>query len=556
MNMSRREIKTDVLIIGGGSAGCLAAHRAREVNPALRVTVFEKGQIRYSGSIARGMDALNIVSVPGVTSPELYVESSSMACAHILDEAPSYVMAARSFDLLKRLESWGVNFPRNADGQYQMLQVHPKGKFLVAMKEPNLKLIVADRALRSGVSVLDRTMGVELLLEDGRVAGALGLNTRTGELVVCRAKAVILSSGGVSRFGLPNSGYLYGTFDYPGNTGDGYIMGYRAGAELTGFEHTVQAYLIKDINCPLLYITMTRGAKLIDGFGQIMKEDHVLMGELLMRHHEGKGPFSIRMRHLPEETIREIEDILFSTERPVQERFFQGRDIDFRRTDVELHPTEFFLCGGHGMSGLVVNQQAETTVPGLYAAGDVSCVSRGHLTGAFVFGELAAESAAAYCDATPHGTIHEEWIERWERDHMGALNKSDRSVPIAELEYKVRRMINDYVVPPKNEYKLTQGLHWMRTLREDMGRVVAVTNGLELSKFFEIRNIIDCGLLSARASLERKESRWGYYHYRTDYPETNKAEWKKHILLSKGEEETDIRVRLRDIARRTEAHCE
>lgn len=550
MNVNRRDVETDVLIIGGGSAGCLAGHRAREVDPALRVTIFEKGQIQYSGSIARGMDALNIVAVPGVTTPELYVESSSIACGQILDEPPSYVMAARSFDLLKKLESWGVIFPRDADGQYQMLKVHPKGKFLVAMKEPNLKLIVADRALRSGVSVLDRTMGVELLLEDGRVAGGLGLNTRTGDLVVCRAKAVILASGGVSRFGLPNSGYLYGTFDYPGNTGDGYILGFRAGAELTGFEHTVQAYLIKDINCPLLYITMTRGATLIDGFGQIMKEDHVSMGDLLMRHHEGKGPFSIRMRHLAEETIREIEDILFSTERPVQKRFFAGRGIDFRRNDVELHPTEFFMCGGHGMTGLVVNERAETSVPGLYAAGDVSCVSRGHLTGAFVFGEVAAESAAEYCRAAPRMTIEEAWVERWEREHMGTLAKSDRSVPIAELEYKVRRMINDYVVPPKNEYKLTQGLRWMRTLREDMGRVAAVTNSLEFSKFLEIRNIIDCGLLSARASLERKESRWGYFHYRTDYPEVNNAEWVKHVLLSIGEEETDIKVGLRDIVRR------
>ena len=127
--METRTLKADILIIGGGSAGCMAANRALEINPDLKVVIFEKGDIKYSGSIARGMDALNIVAIPNFTTPELYVESNTLACDGILDAPPSYEMAKRSFPLLKKLEGWGVYFPQDAKGNYRTLQYHPDRKF-------------------------------------------------------------------------------------------------------------------------------------------------------------------------------------------------------------------------------------------------------------------------------------------------------------------------------------------------------------------------------------------------------------------------------------------
>ncbi|MBW2203052.1 MAG: FAD-binding protein, partial [Deltaproteobacteria bacterium] len=260
-------IDCDVLVIGGGSAGAMAAIRAKEMDPGQRVVVFEKGEIKYSGCIARGMDALNIVAVPGISTPELYVESNGLACEGIMDEPVNYRMCERSWDLLKKLESWDVCFPLDEQGQHEVLQVHPKGRFCVTMKEPELKAILSERVLESGVRVLNRTMAVELLKNGGRVTGAIGMNVRTGEIIVCNAKAVILTAGGTARFGLPNNGYLYGVYDFPGNTGDGYCLAYKAGAELSGFEYTLIYYIIKDINAPLLYITLTRGANLLNAFG-------------------------------------------------------------------------------------------------------------------------------------------------------------------------------------------------------------------------------------------------------------------------------------------------
>ena len=542
-------VDCDVLIIGGGSAGAMAAIRAKEVNPDQRVVVFEKGDIKYSGCIARGMDALNIVALPGISTPELYVEANSMACDGIMDEPVNYRMAERSWDMLKKLESWDVCFPTDEKGRYEVLQVHPKGRFCVTMKEPELKTILSRRVLDLGVRVLNRTMAVTLLKDGERTAGAIGMNVRTGEHLVCRAKTVILTAGGTARFGLPNNGYLYGVYDFPGNTGDGYCLAYHAGAELSGFEYTLIYYIVKDINAPLLYITLTRGAHLLNCFDTHLEKDHPSIKSMCMEHFNGRGPLRITMDHLPEDRIREIEEILFTTERPVQERFYEGRGVDFRTGEIELWPTECFLCGGHGLTGVRVNERAETTVPGLYAAGDTSLVARGHLSGAFVYGEIAAESASEYAASQSPAQLDTRQVDAFVAARNATMDQAAHPVPIEEFEYKVRRIINDYIVPPKNDYKLNRALWWMDRFRNELKETVRVKDVHDLFKYYEVEHIIQCATLSATASLERKESRWGLWHMRQDYPERNDNEWLKHIVLSRGEAPEDVIVTHRDIIR-------
>lgn len=540
----------DVLIIGGGSAGAMAAIRAKEVNPDQKVTVFEKGDILYSGCIARGMDALNIVAVPGQTTAGLYVESNGMACEGIMDEPVNYRMAERSWPMMKKLESWGVFFPRDENGNYELLQVHPKGKFCLAMKEPELKTILAKRLLGLGCKVFNRVMALELIVDEGRVKGAIGINIRTGEIVVCHAGAVILTSGGTARFGLPNNGYLYGVYDFPGNTGDGYAMAFRAGAEVTGFEYTLNYYIIKDINAPLLYITLTRGAHLLNALDFHLEDDHPSIKSMILEHRKDRGPLRIRMKHLPEDKIREIEDILFSTERPVQQRFYEGRGINFRTSDIELWPTEYYLCGGHGMTGIFVNEKAETTLPGLYAAGDVSLVARGHLSGAFVYGEIAAEEATDYIRRNPlKAGCKGVKLEVLKDNLAKRMGQTGGEVSIEEFEYKVRRLISDYCTPPKNAYKLNMALWWMDRFDKEIREKVRIRGIHDLFKTLEVENIIQCARLSATASLERKESRWGFWHSRADYPDKDDTHWLKHIMLMKGVNPGEVLVSYRPVAR-------
>jgi len=547
MLRNRHVIDADVLVIGGGSAGAMAAIRASEVSAGQKVVVFEKGDIHYSGCIARGMDALNIVAVPGHESPELYVESNGIACHGIMDEPPNYIMAKRSWEMMQKLIDLGVYFPRDEHGEFERLQVHPKGRFCVTMKEPELKRILADRALELGAKAVNRVMGMRLLKEDDRIAGAIGMNVRTGELVVCRAKSVILSSGGTARFGLPENGYLYGGYDFPGNTGDGYILAYRAGAALSGFEYTLVYYIIKDINAPLLYITLTRGAHLLNAFDETFHDSHPDILTMHREHQAERGPMRIIMKHLPEEKIREVEEILFTTERPVQERFFKGRGVDFRTGEIELWPTDCYLCGGHGLTGVVVNDKAETNVPGLYAAGDTSLVARGHLSGALVFGMIGAEEASRYAEETPMPEIDDRQVEAFEKDMAQKMAQSSNPIPIEEFEFKVRRLINDYIKPPKNDYKLNRALWWMDRFTEEAATMVRVGDIHDLFKLYEVENIIQCARMSALASRERTESRWGFWHTRSDYPERDDENWLKHIVLTIGDKLEDVRISHKDI---------
>lgn len=541
-------IDTDILIIGGGSAGAMAAIRAKEVNPHQKVLVLEKGDIHYSGCIARGMDAMNIVAIPGLSTPEEYLEGNGISCEGIMDEPVNYRMAERSYETMQRLVDWGVYFPKD-NGEYEVLQVHPKGRFCVTMKEPELKRIIADKAMALGVKIMNRTMGLRLLKKNGQVTGAVAVNVRTGEISVIRAKAVILSAGGTARFGLPDNGHLYGVYDFPGNTGDGYMLAYKAGAELSGFEYTLVYYITKDINAPLLYITLTRGATLLNAFGERRDKQHPSIKSMFSEHLEHKGPMRIQLKHLPEETIKSIEDILFTTERPACERFHAGRDNDFRTGEIELWPTEVFLCGGHGLTGVRINENGESSVPGLYAAGDTSLCARGHLSGAFVYGEISAENATERVAQVELEEVDHDMVAEVQGHLAARRAQSGNPISIEEFEYKVRRIIGDYLTPPKNEYKLDRALWWMNRFREELSTMVRVENTHDLFKCLEVENIINCATLSAVASRERRETRWYPWHARTDYPERNDTEWMKHIVLTMGEHPADVKVTHKEILR-------
>lgn len=532
--MQHRQIDADLLIIGGGSAGCMAAIRALEKNPSLRVVIFEKSDLKYGGSIARGMDALNIVAIPNFTTPDLYVEAATIACDGVCDDGPSRVMAERSFELLQKLQGWGVYFPLDKNGKFRTLKYHVKGEFQTAMEEPNLKVMIAERAEKLGAVTINRTMALSLLKDGERIAGAVGMNVRSGEFIVCRAGAVLISSGGLARFSLPNSGYLYSVFDYPGNTGDGYRMAFEAGAGLTGMEAASRSMLIKDANMPLLAITVTRGGRVLDVFDNVLMENEVDgMWRMNKAYEEGRGPLRIQLSHLPEATIAEIEHILFSTERPVQERFFAGRGINFRETDIELWPTEFQLCGGHGMTGVRVNERAETGVPGLYCAGDVACVPKQHLSGAFVFGEVGAECAVEYLRANPKAPAVDDAVLKRLQKEAKDRTETAREVSVHDLEYKVRRLIGDYIVSPKNAAKFGRWLGWSPRLREDTIEKAIVNDAHDLSKSFEIDNILFCADLAAITGDERKESRWKDNHHRVDFPERDDENWMCHIVAKR-----------------------
>jgi succinate dehydrogenase/fumarate reductase flavoprotein subunit len=256
-----------------------------------------------------------------------------------------------------------------------------------------------------------------------------------------------------------------------------------------------------------------------------------MMWEFYQELQSGNGPVFLKLDHLAEETIQTIEQILHTNERPSRGRFHAGRGTDYRQQMVEMHISEIGFCSGHSASGVYVNERAETTVGGLYAAGDMAAVPHNYMLGAFTYGWFAGQSAAAFVAGREHAPVDQEQIDA-ERARVYAPLEREHGLAPAQVEYKLRRMVNDYLQPPKVTRKMEIGLQRFDEITDDIASIKA-THPHELMRAAEVRAIRDCAEMAARASLFRTESRWGLYHHRVDYPQRNDADWFCHTHLRK-----------------------
>lgn len=528
----------DILIIGGGTAGPMAAVKAKEANPALHVLLLEKANVKRSGAISMGMDGLNNAVVPGHATPEQYVKEITIANDGIVNQKTVMAYAQNSFLMIEELDRWGVKFEKDETGDYAMRKVHHMGTYVLPMPEGHdIKKVLYRRLKRTRVGITNRLVATRLLMAtDGRVAGAMAFDCRTGIFHIIRAKAVILCTGAAGRLGLPASGYLFGTYENPTNAGDGYSMAYHAGAELSGIECFQINPLIKDYNGPACaYVTGPMGGYTTNSKGERFIECDYWSGQMMMEFYRelegGDGPVFLKLNHLADETIDTIETILHTNERPSRGRFHEGRGTDYRKQMVEMHISEIGLCSGHSASGVWINEHGETTVPGLYAAGDLACVPHNYMLGAFVYGKIAGESAARYCADTPLADVDQMQVDAESARVRAPLLRSD-GLPPSQVEYKLRRMVNDYLQPPKVTRKMEIGLTRFEEIRGDLDMLWA-RDPHELMRALEVHAIRDCAEMAARASLYRTESRWGLYHNRIDYPERDDREWFVHVQLKK-----------------------
>jgi len=543
--MNRIDMEFDLVVIGGGTGGPMAAVKAKEKNPNLKVLLIDKAHVKRSGAISMGMDGLNNAVIPGHATPEQYVKEITIANDGIVDQEAVMAYAANSFDMIQELDRWGVKFEKDETGDYAVRKVHHLGSYVLPMPEGHhMKKILYRQLKRARVEITNRVVVTRLLTgAKGEVTGVMGFDCRTADFYVIRCKAAVITTGAAGRIGLPASGYLMGTYENPTNSGDGHAMAYHAGAALANLECFQINPLIKDYNGPACaYVTGPFGGYTVNARGERFIKSDYWSGQMMLEFWRelegGNGPVFLKLDHLANETVTRIENILHITERPTRGLFHQGRGTDYRHDLVEMHISEIGLCGGHSASGVWVDEHARTTVPGLYAAGDLCNVAHNYMLGAMVFGWIAGEDAVDYVAGREASPIDEAFLAS-ERARIFAPLERDDGIPPTQIEYKLRRMVNDYLQPPKVTRKMLIGLQRFAEIRADLDRIKA-KNPHELMRAMEVHAILDCAELAATASLYRTESRWGLYHYRTDFPQRDDSNWFTFVEVRKGEDGTPV----------------
>ncbi|MCX4216313.1 fumarate reductase/succinate dehydrogenase flavoprotein subunit [Pseudomonas sp. MCal1] len=541
MSRTTLEQEYDIVVIGGGTAGPMAAIKAKEKNKDLRVLLVDKANVKRSGAISMGMDGLNNAIIPGHSTPEQYTKEITIANDGIVNQAAVYAYATHSFETIEQLDRWGVKFEKDETGDYAVKKVHHMGAYVLPMPEGHdIKKVLYRQLKRARVNITNRLVCTRLLTdEEGAVNGVMGFDCRTADFHVIKAKAVILACGAAGRLGLPSSGYLMGTYENPTNAGDGYAMAYHAGAELANLECFQINPLIKDYNGPACaYVTGPLGGYTANNKGERFIECDYWSGQMMWEFHQelesGNGPVFLKLDHLAEETIQNIEEILHSNERPSRGQFHANRGTDYRTQMVEMHISEIGFCSGHSASGVWVNERAETSVKGLYSAGDMAAVPHNYMLGAFTYGWFAGNNAAEFVAGREFSALDAEQIAK-EKARVYAPLDREHGLPPAQVEYKLRRFVNDYLQPPKVTRKMEIGLQRFGDIERDLNEMKA-NNAHELMRAMETSVIRDCAEMAARASLFRAESRWGLYHYRVDHPQRDDREWFCHCHLKKGED--------------------
>ena len=530
--MNKSHIRTDVLIIGGGIAGCFAAIRASEI--CGDVTVFEKSTIRRGGSVGPGMDHIQ----PGIQSPipgaptlqqELDRAQGRGARVGLADPNIYLDQSLTGYDRIMDLERWGVKVQED-DGSYTVLKFPERPGFSqVSYRGADTKVRIAEEVRRrKNVRVLDRVMGVDLLTRDGRVVGAVGYNTRTGEAVVVEAKSTILSTGPAGRQYIETPEKLFMTYHSPADSGDGQAMAYRAGAELVNNEFMRLDYTTcRDGGGVFGLHPFERMPVLRNRKGERVLKDMAESGRrgvrMVKEIVEGNGPLHFDCSEMPEEQFR-ILDRQIDHEYPITRKWYKTLGIDIRNGKVPVQMVAVEI-----QSRVFNDEDGRTSLEGLYSAGQMA-LGMSSLYGAANGGHRVGGIAATDSLTAPEPVSDEGQVEEI-LSKIEGLGGEGRS-PI-DLEEAVRGVNTDYVGYFKTEGMMREGLEALGKLRREHLPLVKGGNPHEVMRCLEVRNIFDVVELHIRASMMRTESRIPgtglMNHVRLDYPDTDEG-WEKWIV--------------------------
>jgi len=525
MKLEIREITTDFLILGGGTAGCFAAISFAEHGSG-KALIAEKAAIVRSGCLAAGVNALNAYIGQGKT-PQDYVDYA-MADAEMIARPDLLLSMAEGVNrAAEKLEGLGLTILKDEMGSYA-----ERGWRNIKINGENIKpLLAAAVRAKPEISVLERACAFEYIIEGGRVAGAYAVSVEEPVLYAIKAKAVLCATGGAAGLYRPNNpGFSRHKMWYPPfNTGAGYAMGILAGAEMTSFEMRFIALRCKGTIAPTGTLAQGVGARQINAAGEAYEARYGLSTSqrvygTVKENAEGRGPCYLKTAGI---TTREAEELkrAYLNMAPSQTLKWVESGRGPEEENVEIEGTEPYIVGGHTASGYWVSQNRETTLPGLYAAGDVAggCPQK-YVTGALVEGEIAAKAAAEYIQSIPKiapaqaGAAEERkaWLE-------GFLTGPQGRGSIDGLEEEMQSAMDRYAGGISSDYACDEASLELadQKIAEIASRLPALhaEDMQELVYILELRErLVVCRSLIAHMR-SRKETRWHAFCERADYPD-------------------------------------
>ncbi len=531
--MKTVKLKTDILIIGGGTAGCYAALTIGESSGA-QVLICEKAHIKRSGCLAAGVNALNAYIVEGRT-PQDYVDYCKKDAAGIVREDLLLSMSERLNAVTEKMEQIGLVILKDENGKYVA-----RGNRNLKINGENIKPLLAEAVQNlPNVKVLNRVNIIDFAVSDNRIQGAFGIGIEDETFYVIEADAVIVATGGAAGLYKPNHpGFSRHKMWYPPfNTGSGYAMGIRAGAEMTAFEMRFIALRCKDTIAPTGTLAQGAGAKQINSQGEVYETKYGLTTServygTVMENLEGRGPCYLRTEGITSEQEDSLLKAYLNMAPSQTLRWLEG-DLPSKQ-NVEIEGTEPYIVGGHTASGYWVDVNRATTVRGLYAAGDVAGgAPQKYVTGALAEGEIAGLAAEKFVQESHADVIPEKLIREKEVEIQTFLGKSGTQFTTEQLEDAMQTVMDTYAGGIGTNYRFND--KQLDMADEKIRRLETLMKGLRAADFQELMYIYElrerltvCRSVIAHLKA-RQETRWHSLAEHLDYPERDDANWLKHV---------------------------
>lgn len=558
MRINKKEIlETDVLIIGGGTAGCYAAMTIAEQSD-YSVIIAEKANIKRSGCLAAGVNAINAYIVEG-RKPEDYVDYAKKDAAGIVREDLLLTMSQGLNRVTDKMEKLGLVILKDENGKYVA-----RGNRNIKINGENIKPIMADAVKKlPNVIVLNHINITDYIVKNNTIYGAVGFSIDeesdgeelTGTAYEIRAKKVICATGGAAGLYRPNNpGFSRHKMWYPPfNTGAGYAMGIRAGAEMTTFEMRFIALRCKDTIAPTGTIAQGVGARQINSLGEVYEDKYGLTTSqrvygTVMENIQGRGPCYLKTEGISDEQSESLKKAYLNMA-PSQTLKWVESGKKPNEANVEIEGTEPYIVGGHTASGYWVDTERRTTIDGLYAAGDVAggCPQK-YVTGAMVEGEIAANAIVnelndgSYPDSYESDAELDKKIEEYNK----VLSNENPVYSTEALEEAMQKVMDAYAGGIGSHYQFNE--KQLKLAREKIENIKKLAENAsasdmhELMFVYELRERLDVCLVLIEHLKARQETRWHSFAENLDYPETS-DEWLKYVNSKSVNGKTEIIMR-------------